>query len=164
MATITGEWYKAQYSPLNRTSIVGGSRSSSPLTGLLGELFETGKSKMLGRGSYETFRKLFFLNRGNALSDAVVFWSDLQHADQLRFAFEKTPGDTSTNSATMPSGYTTGDFFSPIGLIDAEDVPTNPIPATTGEIGLWLMLRIPDGLSPETGALGRLRIAGDVAP
>lgn len=164
MSTLTGQWFKSTLSPKDRTSTVGGSRSTNPLTGLLSEVFEVAKSKMLGRGSYETYRKIFFLNEGNAISDAVMFWADLQHSDQLRFAFEKTVGDTSTNSATMPSGYVSGDFMAPVGLIDAENIPLNPIPATTGTVGVWIMQRIPDGLSPETGALGRLRIAGDVAP
>lgn len=164
MATLTGQWFKSTLFPKDRVSTVGGTRSSTPLTGLLGEVFEAAKSRMLGRGSYETFRKIFFLNQGNEISDAVAFWGDLQHADQLRFAFEKTPGDTSVNSATMPSGYVSGDFTAPIGLIDAKPVPTNPVPALTGQIGFWIMQRIPDGLSPETGALGRLRVAGDVAP
>jgi len=162
---ITGEWFKSEYFPHDATSIVGGARGTDPLTGLLGEVFEAGKSKMLGRGTYERFRKIFFLNEGNEISDAVAFWADLQHIGQLRFAFEKTPGDTSDNSATMPDGYTSGDFVCPVGLIDAVGCPNGGvIPAATGEVGIWIMERIPEGLSSETGGIGRLRLAGDVAP
>jgi len=162
---ITGEWYKSEYFPHDATSIVGGGRGTDLLTGLLSEVFEPGKSKMLGRGTYERFRKIFFLNEGNEISDAVAFWADLQHIGQLRFAFEKVADDTSTDSATMPAGYTSGNFLWPVGLIDAVECPNGGvILAATGEVGFWIMERIPEGLSPETGAIGKLRLAGDVAP
>lgn len=162
---ITGAWYKSENFPYDDESLVGGARSEDLLTGLLSEVFEPGKSKMLGRGTYERFRKIFFLNEGNEITDAVLFWADLQHIGQLRFAFEKEPGDTSVDSATMPEGYTSGDFVWPVGLIDGVLCPNDGvIPAATGEVGVWIMERIPEGLSPETGAVGRLRLAGDVAP
>lgn len=162
---ITGEWFKSEFFPHDRTSVVGGARSNDLLTGLLNEVFEPAKSRMLGRGTFETFRKIFFLNEGNEISDAVAFWADLQHIGQLRFAFEKVPGDTSDDSATMPDGYTSGDFVWPVGLIDAVECPNaGVIVALTGEVGFWIMERIPEGLSPETGGIGRLRMAGDVAP
>lgn len=165
MSTLTGTWLKAEFFPHDAVSIVGGAIGLDPFTGLLSEAFEVGKSKALGRGSYERYRKIFFRNDGNDVDDAVAFFQTVQHLDQIRFAFEKVASDTSVDSATMPAGYTTGDFVSPVGLIDAEPFPVakNPL-VTAGTIGFWLMQRIPEGLSPETGAVATLRIAGDVAP
>lgn len=160
---ITGNWYHATYAPQDATGTVGGSiNTGSVLGGTLSEIFEPGASPFLGRPDYERFRKVFFRNEGTLpVNDAVAFWADLEHVEQLKFAFEKTPGDTSTNSATMPSGYATGDFYGNIGLVNAVDVPSTPI--ETGEaVGFWLWQNIPAGLTPETGALARLSVAGSL--
>ncbi len=161
---ITATWYRAINSPTDATSLVGGAiDTGSPLTGSLDELFEPGASRFLGRTPYQRFRKLFFKNQGNQITEAVAFLADSQHREQIYFAFEQTPGDTSANSATMPSGYETGDFYNAIGLSEAIDLPVATIAATTGEVAFWLMQLIPNGLSDETGALASLAVAGVVA-
>ena len=169
MSTLTGQWYKAEHSPKDATSQVGGGIDvSSPMTGFLGELFEVGRSRALGQGAYDRFRKIFFRNEGNDLSDAVAFFQSLQHIDQLRFAFEQGTDDTSTDSETMPSAYAEADFISPVGLIEATggigQIPPSGALTGYGSIGMWVWQRIPEGLSAETGTLGVVRIAGNVAP
>jgi hypothetical protein len=169
MSTLTGQWYKAEDTPLNDTDQVGGAIDlANPMTGLLSELFEVGRSKALGQGYYDRFRKIFFRNEGNDVSEAVAFFQKLQHIDQLRFAFEKSADDTSTNSATMPAGYVAGDFESPVGLIEATggigQIPPDGTLTGLESVGMWVWQRIPEGLSPETGTLGVVRIAGNVAP
>ena len=159
--SITGFWYLSEFNPHNPTGIVGGARGAVKLVGLLGELFEQGYSPILGEGAYERFRKVYFRNEGSEIAGAKAFFDTLTHIDQLAFAFQKTPGDTSTNILTMPGGYTGGDFTTPIGLPNGKDTPHGGIiPANTGEVGFWIREHIPEGLSPETGALGRLRITG----
>jgi hypothetical protein len=158
---IDGRWFKSLSNPADTTGTVGGARSGTELLGVLGDLFEEGYSPMLGEGPYERFRKIFFLNEGPELSEAKAFFQSLTHIDQLLFAFEKVPGDTSDNVLTMPDGYTEDDFVTPVGLFEGVDTPGGGIiPANTGEVGFWIWQYIPEGLSPETGALGRLRIAG----
>ena len=169
--SITGDWYKSEDCPQDATSLVGGAiDTGAELNGNLDELFELGYSRFLGKTPYQRFRKIFFKNSGNAISEAVVYWQDSENREQLYFAFEKVAGDTSTNSATMPSGYTTGDFYNVIGLEQGVDIPTCPgisvtgeIPALTGSFGLWVWQYIPNGNPDETGALGTLAIAGVVA-
>lgn len=162
--SITGSWYESEFNPADTTGVVGGSRSATELSGLLGELFPDGYSPMLGEGPYQRFRKIFFLNEGNEITEAKAFFQAMTHIDQILFAFEKVPGDTTDDTLTMPDGYVEGDFVSPMGLIEGETVPPGGIiPATTGEVGFWIWEYIPEGLSPETGALGRLRIAGRVS-
>lgn len=162
--SITGSWYESVSNPSDTVSAVGGARSANPLGSLLGDLFEEGYSPILGEGPYERYRKIFFLNEGNEITGAKAFFQSLTHIDQLLFAFEKTPGDTAANVLTIPTGYLEEDFISPVGLLEGETVPNGGvIPATTGEVGFWVKLYIPEGLSPETGALGRLRIAGRVS-
>lgn len=160
---ITGSWYKAAYTPQDATGLVGGAiETGSPLSGSLSELFEHGYSPFLGRDPYERFRKVFFQNEGGSqITDAVAFWADLEHVEQMKFAFEQTPGDTSTNSATMPAGYATGDFYGSIGLLNAVDIPSSPI-ETGASVGFWVWQYLPPGLTPETGALARLTVAGNV--
>jgi hypothetical protein len=160
---ITATWYRAQMSPQDATSTVGGNiDTGEPISGVLDEIFEPGASRFLGRTPYQRFRKIFFRNEGNEITDAVAFWADSQHVEQMYFAFEQTPGDTSTNSVTMPSGYETGDFYSAVGLINAIDLPSQTILANTGQVGFWIMQIIPNGLTDETGALASLAIAGIV--
>jgi len=159
---ITGSWYKAENYPLDNSSLVGGGLdSSSPLTGFLGEYFEPGVSNLLGQGDYLRYRKIFFRNDGGEdLSQAKAFFEVLQHIDQLKFAFEQTPGDTSPDSTQMPSGYVTGDFVGPVGYIDGTGVPGGTITGGGGSVGFWLEERIQPGLSLETGALGRIGLGG----
>jgi hypothetical protein len=159
--SITGAWYESTLNPANTSDPVGGARSANPLSGLLGELFEDGYSPLLGEGPYIRYRKVFFLNQGSALVDAKAFFHSLTHIDQVSFAFEKTPGDQTVNTLTMPAGYTTGDFSCPVGLVEGISIPGGGgVPATTGEVAFWIREYIPEGLSPETGAFARLRIAG----
>ncbi len=163
---LTGTWYRSLSFPQDATSTVGGAiDTGSPVTGNLDEIFELGASRFVGRPVYQRFRKIFFRNEGNAVSEAVAFLQDSQHREQIKFAFEQTTGDTSTNSATMPAGYETGDFYDAIGLEYGVELPNSgALAATTGTQGFWLWEYIPDGLSDETGALARLAIAGVVAP
>lgn len=169
--SITGQWYQSVYAPHNATGLVGGAiNTSAPITGNLDEVFELGYSRFLGRTPYQRFRKIFFRNTGNGITEAVVYWQDSENREQMFFAFEKSEGDTSTNSATMPSGYTTGDFMNYVGLEQGVEIPagaghpvTGEIPASTGEVGLWIWQYIPNGLSDETGALATISIAGVVA-
>jgi hypothetical protein len=160
MANLNVTWWRAQYHPQDATSIVGGTTGNAQLTGVLDEIFEEGASRFLGRTPYQRFRKIFVRNDGDEITDCVAFWADMQHREQLAFAFEQTTGDTSVNSATMPSGYETGDFYSVIGLEDAVDVPGGTLGATGDYLGFWLMLTIPNGLTSETGCFNRLAIAG----
>jgi len=159
---ITGAWYKAANSPLDATSPVGGGIDvTSPLTGYLSELFEQGVSNLLGQGDYVRYRKIFFKNEGgNSLSQAKAFFEVLQHIDQLKFAFEKSPGDSSANSETMPTGYVTGDFVGPVGYVEGTGIPGGIVTGGGGTLGFWLEQRIQPGLSLETGALGRIGLGG----
>lgn len=161
--SIVGNWYQSEHSPQDATGLVGGAADTgAPLVGALSELFEPGHSPFLGRPSYERFRKVFFKNEGAlGVSDAVAFWADLEHAEQMKFAFAKSASDTTTNSTTMPAGYLTGDFYGNIGLLNGVDVPTSPI-ETGDSAGFWIWQRIAPGLTPETGTLARLSVAGNV--
>jgi hypothetical protein len=153
-------WWRAQYHPQDATSIVGGTTGNAQITGLLDEIFESGASKFLGRTPYQRFRKVFVRNEGTEITECVAFWANLQHVEQLGFAFEKVAADTSANSATMPTGYVTGDFYSVVGLEDAVDVPGGSLGPTGDYLGFWIMQTIPNGLTSETGALAQLAIAG----
>ncbi len=160
--SITGSWYHAEYAPQDSTGLVGGGiDEAAPFGGTLSELFEAGASPFLGRPSYERYRKLFFKNEGgNDIEDCVAFWADLEHAEQMKFAFEKSTDDTSTNSVTRPAGYDEADFLNPVGLINASGLPSSTIAA--GETrAFWIWQELPAGLTAETGALARLAIAGN---
>lgn len=162
MASITGSWYQAEYATTAQTGNVGGAiDEGNAISGLLDEVFPAGASRFLGRPVYEQFRKVYFKNTGNEVTEAVVFWQDLQHVDHMRFAFEQVADDTST-ADTMPAGYVTGDFYGNIGLVNGVDVPGGTIAASTGQVGLWIWQRIPNGLPAETGAIATIRIAGVV--
>lgn len=159
---ITGQWFKAEYTPQDETSQVGGDPDyGAPMTGFLGELFEMGRSPALGEGAYYRYRKVFFQNQGNDISSGLAFFQSLQHIDQLKFAFEKASGDTATDSETMPAGYVEDDFTCPVGLGFATGFGTL---TGLGALGMWVRQRVPEGLTSETGTLGVIRIAGVVAP
>lgn len=160
---LTGTWYKSANWQTGLSGVVGGAiNTGAALTGLLDEVFPLGNSRFVGRPEYERFCKVFFRNEGNAVSDLVFFFSEQEHPGQVKFAFEKTPGDTGLSPTGMPSGYTEDDFLEPIGLEDTTDQDGFSL-AHNASKGLWLWEQIPDGLNSETGALSRITAAGNVA-
>lgn len=157
------KWYKSQNHPTGQTGLVGGTiNTGAEIAGALDEVFPQGASRFLGKPVYEQFRKVFARNEGaTPITEAVAFFEDLEIADQLKFAFEKTPGDTGADCSAMPSGYNTGDFQNVVGLINGVATPNGgTIAALTGEVGFWLWERIQNGLNAETGVYASLAIAG----
>lgn len=160
---LTGTWYKSASWQTGDSGVVGGAiDTGEPITGLLDEVFPMAASRFVGRPEYERFCKIFFRNEGNAVSDLVFFFADQEHPGQIKFAFEKTPGDTGLSPTGMPSGYSEDDFIEPIGLSETTGQDGFSL-ANNESQGLWLWQAIPDGLNSETGALSRLAAAGDVA-
>jgi len=163
MPDITGAWYIAEDNPADVISQVGGAIDlANPVQETLNELFLVeGYVPYLGQADHIGHRKVFFRNEGNTLTQAVAFWQDLEHAEQYDFAFEKSADDTTTDEATEPAGYLTGDWHNDIGLINGISLPGD----MTGNeaLGFWLRRTIPAGISPDTGAFANLAVAGVVS-
>lgn len=151
--------YGSQYMPDNDTDINGGAIDvNNELTGVLGEVFTDLYSDEEGGNNVVQYRKVFFRNESTSdLLDAKI-WISSDPLNQIKIALEPVKGgsDTSANRVTAPEGYT---------FVDAPDeanalvVPNGGLLA--GEnIGVWLEITIPPGLSPVNSVTAKIKIKG----
>lgn len=147
------------------TDPVGGNTGNVDLTGLLDEIFPTTNSDFIGQPTGQFFQKIFIENTGitvgDNISNAKIYFNNVMYPDQVSFAFEKVASDSGDNPTGFPSGYATGDFQTPLGIINAVLSPDTGL--DTGAIlGIWLLQKIPPNLTTQTGATATLGIIGEI--
>lgn len=156
---LPGDFYKSTNHATADTGAVGGSvDTGAPLTGGLHAIFPAAVSDFLGGDNYDRFQKIHWRNTGaTTVEDVRAFFQDVKYAGQLRMALQKNSGDTGVFNE-MPSGYTTGDFSTAIGLMNAigsKDLAPND------DFAIWLWQQIPPGLEDADQAVPlNIRIAG----
>ena len=157
------EFIQPEDYPGNDTDQVGGAISSpeTQFSGTLGELFASSTSGFVGTPAVTRYMKVFLKNTGDEISDLSVFLQNVEYTDQLSIAFEASAGDTTTNALTMPSGYVSGDFTTPIGLANAIS-PASTTLAPNATVALWIKLSVPSGLTADSSATAVLSVAGTV--
>lgn len=151
------EFYKPQYNPANLTGQVGGTISSSLLSGYLGELFCIVDAPPPDTEEivYQ-YRKLFIKNSWTAVSANTRCWFDaVQHPGQISVALQTGGPGLIANAQTEPVGIT--DWTSPSNYIDGLNLGTLNVGSSTG---LWIREKLENITEPDSFASLRLYIGG----
>lgn len=141
---------------------VGGALTSTGVGTSLDDVFPRGVSDFIGQPDRDHFQKIYIENTGGTtISNAKVYFSNLEIPEQILMAFEATSGDTGTDPNILPTGYNSGDFSTPQGIINATGVPGGNLEHGTG-IGVWIWQKISPDLPTETGVVATLGMVGEV--
>lgn len=157
---LEGKFYKSTNHGVAATDPVGGSiDTGAPLTGGLHEVFPAAVSDFLGGDDWDRFQKIHWQNTGSGQITSVrAFFQDAKYAGQLLMALQKNSGDTGAYFNTMPSGYTTGDFSTAIGLFNSigdKDLSSGD------DFAIWIWQHIEPGLEDADPAVPlNVRVAG----
>jgi len=157
---------QSEYWNTGSSGSIGGTGVDTGLGTSLNDVFPLGAvSDFVGQPARHRFQKVFIENTGDAsiqnITNAKVFFNDLKFADQISFAFATGAADTGDHPTGFPVGYTTGDFQTPQGILNAVAVPLTGIDTGT-LVGVWLHQEISAGLPAETGASATLGLIGEV--
>jgi len=141
---------------------VGGALSATGVGSSLGDVFPSAVSDFIGQPDNHRFQKVYVFNTGSVeIENLKVYFSDLELPSQIRLAIENASGDTGTSPSSLPSGYVTGDFSTPEGIVNAVAIPDTGLAAGTA-VGVWLWQTIAPDLPTETGVVATLGVIGEV--
>lgn len=149
--------YKPQYNPTNLSGTVGGTYTTVPLSGYLGELFAHSDSPPSGvDSSFIQYRKIFVRNENEGTTTYTRIWIDAaEHPEQISIARETSLYDTSTSPTGQPAGVT--GWVSPSNYVEGLEIGTMLENAYTG---IWVREVLTNILSPDPYATFRLVIGG----
>jgi len=160
---LEGTFYKSTSHGAAAADAIGGSvDTGAPLTGGLHEIFPAATSDFLGGSDYDRFQKVHWQNTGaSTITSVRAFFQDVKYTDHLKMALQQNSGDTGATFNAMPAGYSTGDFETAVGLLNAigdKDVET------LDDFAIWVWQQIPPGLEDADPAVPlNIRVAGVTA-
>lgn len=145
---------------------VGGIPTTTVVTAALGKMFPSAVSGFIGQAPARRFQKVFITNTGTpsdgTITGAAVFLHNVKYTDQIKIAFG-TSTDTGGDPTFFPEGLATGDFTSPLGILNATGVPISPLDTGTGNAAaVWIWQDVPSNIPADTGAVATLGIVGIV--
>ena len=153
-------FYLSNSNPTGLTGTVGGTITTTPLSGYLGEVFAFVSAAPSGSqtGSFQ-YRKIFVKNEYASSSTQTKTWLDaVEHTGQIHIAKETTVGDTSTDPTVQPAGVT--GWVSPQTYIEGLNIGTL---AANSSTGIWVRQTLSGISRPDPYATFRLNVGGLVS-
>jgi hypothetical protein len=149
-------FYESSQNPTGLTGTVGGTATTTPLSGYLGEVFTHVTAPPSGTQTGFQYRKVFVKNEYSADSTLTRVWLDaVEHPDQITLDLEATAGDTSLTPTGEPASVT---GWSAPGNY-AEGISLGTLSANTST-GLWIRQALSNITHRDPYATFRLYVGG----
>lgn len=147
---------------IDTSNLVGSQITTGQQAASAGDVSDTIVSEAATGDPTYFYRKLWLKNEGADDVEAPKFYISMAtYPGQVSVARCVSPTDTSANNETIPYGYADEDFLSPNSIARAVPVFSDTSDMSAGETaGLWLRIRVPEGMDSDPDAAFRLNVFG----